>query len=699
MQAYPSTIESAQDEELRQGPDGSLLKEIRERFRYASDAWKDVKDEAMKDMRYVCNDPWDPIDKMERADHGRPALALDQLGQYLNQAKNQIRQNPRGIKIDPVGEGANDDTAEFLQNLIRGIEYDSKAQRNAYAPAFECMLERGYGYFRITRKTVPGKDHQVIHIKGILNPDSVVYDPDYTEADWSDAMYCFVVDPIPWDAFKARWPKAKYRDFTPDMYQTAPDWIQDKAVMVGEYWKVTRAKDGERSVVQYMTNGVEIMEKNAEIGTHIPIIPVIGREKYITEAGKVKRKIFSMVRLARDPQMLACYLWSQMAEEAKLTPKVPFVGYKGQFESDKVAWDSVTSQPRPYLQADVLVDGANQGVLPLPTRPQFVPNFQAYLQALDGTNRAIQASMGLTPLPTAAARRNEKSGVALERIENQENIGVFDFTDKFDAALHLAGTIIVEWYPKVYPETDRMVGLAKPDGSREVVRNDVIDPEGDPLSDHGVTVDVGASYQSQKEAIAAFLDNLITSLPTLPVPPPAAAKLLALAIRARNLGPRGDQMADIVEGDPQGQMQQGVQAMQQVQQQGQLIQALQVELQKLQMEKMGKITEHKGKMDQITLQTSGDMLLEKMKLENALAIAEVSTKAQNINERMAAVEDMMKQFHDQAHDLGMQAQQQQHEQVLAQQAAQNQQQLTAQQGQQQQALQAQQQPQNGEQEQ
>lgn len=42
--------------------------------------------------------------------------------------------------------------------------------------------------------------------------------------------------------------------------------------------------------------------------------------------------------------------------------------------------------------------------------------------------------------------------------------------------------------------------------------------------------------------------------------------------------------------------------------------------------------------------------------ETKLAIAEVMTKAQSISERMTAVEDLMKQFHDQAHEFAMAAQ-------------------------------------------
>ena len=107
------------------------------------------------------------------------------------------------------------------------------------------------------------------------------------------------------------------------------------------------------------------------------------------------------------------------------------------------------------------------------------------------------------------------------------------------------------------------------------------------------------------------------------------------------------------------------QMQQQLAQQGQLSQQMQAELQKLQLEKAGKVIDNQFKMQ-----------IERMEQENKLAIAEIQTKAQAMNERLQAYDDMMAQFHSQAHDAGMQAQDQQHQQGLAaqQQAAAQQQQ-------------------------
>src|SRR5260221_6255670 len=121
-------------------------------------------------------------------------------------------------------------------------------------------------------------------------------------------------------------------------------------------------------VMQYMTNGLEILDEVPWHGSRIPIISCFGKELWMNEGGKAKRKLLSLVRLARDPQMLFSYLATQECEIAGMVPKIPWVGYKGQFESDIEAWEDSLQVPHAMLQVDIVVDGSNQQVLPLPQR-------------------------------------------------------------------------------------------------------------------------------------------------------------------------------------------------------------------------------------------------------------------------------------------------------------------------------------------
>ena len=694
----------------------ALLKEIRERYTYASDKWRESRDERRKDMRYISGDPWDETDRKARADAGRPCINHDELNQYVNQAINNLRQNKRGIKASPAGNGADDKTADFRGNHIRTIEYKSHAQ-TAYIAAFESSLQGGYGFFRISRKYEKGSFNQEICIKPIENPDSVLYDPDCKEPDWSDPQYVFVLDPMPKEDFKRKYPKAQTRDFSTEDMRIASDWIHDKHVLVAEYWRVeieeeslyllpsgeiaTELPDGVeplqerteqvRRIVQYHTNGVEILDRIPQPDDYIPVIMMTGRKIWVDEGAGPKWKLISMVRLARGPQMSLAYLNSQQMEEAGLTPKTPYVGYKGQFESDAEVWETITKIPHAYVQADPVVDGATGQVLPLPRREPFTPNFQQYEVAKESARRAIQAAMGISPLPTSAQRQNEKSGIALERIQQQQAIGTFHFVDNYDRAVEFGGRILDAWIPITY-DTPREMSLSKNDDSREQVT--INQPFQDPKTgedrmldvnqgDHDITISTGPSDASQREAASEFLDTLIGSLGKLPIAPPQSAKLLSLAIRMKQLGPIGDQMADIISPEEDGGQQLPPEVQQGIQQLQQKMQALNAYAQQVEKEK----EELRKKLDAKVIENEGRLEIERLKIDADLAKAEIMTKAQNVSERMAFIEDVVKQLQEHGQQANMLDAQHQHD---AQMAAQDHQ-AQAQQQQQEQAAAAQQQ--------
>ena len=681
--------------------DEEILQEIRDQYSYYDDCWRDIRDARNIDMRYIAGDPWEPEDRQARKDAGRPCISQDELGQYVNQCVNSVRQNKRGIKVDPQGEGSNDKTAELRQDLIRTIEYRSKGP-SIYCGAFQSMVEGSYAFFRISRRYINEDGDQEIIIRSIPNPNSVLFDPDCKEPDWSDGLGCFVLEPVKKKRFQRLYPKAQIRDFSAEHAVLAKDWIKGEDILTAEYWKVIveerEGKPDERSVVQYITNGIEILKKVPQPGRIIPIIPMIGLERYLDKGGRAERVLFSLIRLARDPQMGLAYLVSQEAEEAGLSPKVPYRGWKGQFESARQAWTDVTKIPQAFLEADIPENWPGGMPIALPEREQFTPNFQSFEVAIDSKRRAIQSAMGIVPLPTAAQRNNEKSGVALDRIQNEQAIGSYHFIDGFDRAVSLAGRVIESWIPVVY-DTEREMSLLKADESRRKVRINTKQPYPDektgqpvhyPIDDaeHDTSVSTGPSYDSQRDAVSDFLDLLIGELPKLPIAPPQAAKLLALSIQMKNLGPKGDEMAELISPTDNGQQQaaQFQQAQAQLQQAQSVVQELQAELQKLVLEKQGKVVENQFRLEVAKMHEENVLTIERLKIDAQVVSAEITTKAQALNERMKFIEDFYQQLHSQGHEIALQLSDQAHEQGMAQQqqqAAAQQQQAAADQQQQQ----------------
>ena len=666
-------VPETNDPRLADSPDAKLLIHIRDRYSYFIDAWKQPREERRTDLRYICGDPWSDEDKIARRDAGRPCINHDELGQYVNACVNERRQNKRGIKVSPAGNGASDKSAELNQGIIRRIEYRSTAP-SIYNDAYQAMVEGSYSFFRVARRYVSDDSFdQEIVLKPIPNPDSVLYDPDTKEPDWSDATDCFVLDPIPLDEFKRRWPEARKTDFSSEDRRVAKDWLQSKLILVAEYWRiethpeklyqlsdgsaVTQLPEGvqplktrtveRKTLVQYMTNGVEILERNPAPGVLLPIIPMVGLVRYVDESSGPKRLLFSLPRLARDPQMSLAYLNSQEMEEAGLSPKTPFLGYKGQFETDAEAWETVTKIPHAYLQVDPIIDTATQQVLPLPQRQQFTPNFAQYETAKESARRAVQAAMGISPLPTSAQRQNEKSGVALQRIQAQQQVGSYHFVAGFNRALAFAGRVIESWIPVVY-DTEREIALGKPDDTHEVVTINSPEPYPNqetgemqhfPIEDveHDVTISDAPSDDSQREAASEFLDLLVSNLKSIPPPGTPQAKLLGLAIRMKQLGPMGDEMADIIA--PPDNQQLPPQAQAQLNQAHAMVQQLTAALQKQTMKLEAKLPELAMKERVALIQARAGTVEALIKASSAEAIRAFELELEQIDRQLALLPD------------------------------------------------------------
>jgi hypothetical protein len=98
----------------------------------------------------------------------------------------------------------------------------------------------------------------------------------------------------------------------------------------------------------------------------------------------------------------------------------------------------------------------------------------------------------------------------------------------------------------------------------------------------------------------------------------------------------------------------------QLQQQSAAMNEMQGQFQRLLVEKQGKVIDNEYALK-----------LKEMDIQAKLAVAEIETKAQNLSERLAFVEEFIKQQHGQAHDAGMQAQDHAHERAIADKQAAN----------------------------
>lgn len=532
--------------------DDELLDLARERWQAAvnaESAWRIV---AAEDLRFRRGDQWDESIKALRAGHGgapgRPCLTINRVQSNIQGIKNAERLNKIGIKVIPVDDDADPDTATVIQGLVRHIEARSRANV-AYETAFTAAVERGKGFFRIVTEFAEGGPtgfEQDIHIKRIRNPFSVYFDPSTQEIDFSDANWAFIITRMSRRAFRSDYPQADHDNL--NLWQSRNNsWVNDDEVQVAEYYfkernttelglledgRVlpvdemtvaerrtikTRRRDNTPTVWHYITNGFEVLEKTRVPSPWIPIVPILGDE--IDDDGTVDYA--GVVRYAKDPQRAYNYWVSSAAEMIAMAPKAPVVGVTGQFENHEAKWNSVNNVPYGYMEYNAVdVDGRPA---PPPRRLESIDGVtiqaitlerQQAADDLKATTGRFDASLG--------ARSNETSGVAIKERRGEGEVSNYHFTDSKMNALWHAGRILVAMIPQVY-DTARTVRILGEDESESLVtlNQEFKDESGKKqlydlsVGKYDVDTTVGASFGTKRQEALDLTTGLVDKYPPL----------------------------------------------------------------------------------------------------------------------------------------------------------------------------------------
>lgn len=673
-----------------------------ERFTQSAEAEAEIRKASLDDYKFSIGEQWPDDIKTQRSNDGKPCLTINRMKQFIHQVTNEQRQQRPSIQVNPVGDGADVDTAEIEQGIIRHIEVNSDAEV-AYDIAFDHAVRIGFGWFRVLTDYISEEnDDQEILIRPIRNPFTVYDDPACIMPDRSDARYRFVIEDLPIEVYKE-----KYKDSTlasDTKLQSTGDvpaeWVPKEGVRTAEYWYIEelnqimiRLEDGslklesdipeekrpknarkremvKRTVKCAKINAVEILEEYTWEGKWIPIIPILGTDLEIDG----KRHLSGLVRDAKDAQRAFNY-WTTAATEAiALAPKAPWIVAEGQIEGHEGEWEQSNRRNMAvltYKQVDT------QGKLaPEPKRNVAEPPIQAMVLMVAQADNNLKSTTGINAA-TLGEPESERSGKAVLLRQKQSDIATLNFTDNLARSIRHLGRILLDLIPKKYDsariqrivapdQTVSTVGIFNSQTSTQEAASKYLNKQGiNKIYDIGtgtydVTISVGPSYQSKRQEAAATMLELFKSDPAI-VPIMGDILLRNMdfpgaqecADRAKKMLPPELQDED-EKGDPQAIIQKQAQQLQALGQQHQdLTTALQHEVQL----RETKQVEMQNKFDTAQMQESYRIDIERMKIEAQLAIAEINTKAQETQVRLKLESDMFGKLHVSSHDRAIQSEQ------------------------------------------
>lgn len=519
-----------------------------ERFKRASEAESQTRKESLDDFRFSTGDQWPNDVKSDRLKDGRPCLTMDRLSPMIRHVVNEFRQQRPAPHINPVGDGADKQTADIMQGIIRHIEVNSEAEI-ADDHAFECMVRGGFGYERIRTVVVDdGTNEQEIKVCRIKNPFTVYFDPAAEEPDYSDAKFCFIITDMGREEYKAAYPKSKMMarlDDFESIGDSAPGWMDEKFIRVAEYFFVEKA-GGRPTVGWAKINAIEALEQRIWAGRYIPVVPMIGDDLTINN----ERYIAGIVRNGKDAQKQYNFFQSAATERIALVPRAPYIATPQQIKGFEKMWNSANRENYSVLLHNPVIEGGN--LLGPPQRAQVDAQVADLAYMVQQAESDLFATMGINEA-RVGEKSNEKSGKAILARQQQSQLATSNFADNAARALRYRTRLLIDLIPHIYDVT-RIQRIINPDGSADAVvvykgeqnkpaaqamLNQAVQKVFDvSVGRYDVTVSIGPSFQTKRqESAAAMLDFMKV------LPPQLAQSVADLLVREMDW-PGADQIAD-----------------------------------------------------------------------------------------------------------------------------------------------------------
>lgn len=554
--SYPDTMldekvepalpkDDAEEEDKPKGEsDDDILDEARDRYQQCSAAESDNFKDALDDLQFLSGglNQWDAQAALIRTAEKRPCLTVNNLPTFLHQVTNDQRQNKPAVKVHPVDDEADIETAEVEQGMIRHIEYDSNADVS-YDRAVNSAAAIGFGWFRlVTEYENEDSFDQKIMYKSIRNSLSVHIDPLSQEPDGSDMQFAFIDCLESRDEFERKYPKAKANNSSLIGQKAMSGWLTADTVLVCEYYRIKKTEatlceliDGSKgwkdelpkgaeqfikrerksykcAVEWFKITGADVLERTIIKCKWIPVFPVYGDEIDIN--GKVIRS--GIIRNAKDPFKAYNYWITCATEEVSLRPKTPFIGAVGQFETAKDQWGTANTRSYAYIEYDpVEVNGA---IAPPPQRQPMadVPTGMLAMMMHAADNK--KATTGLFD-SSLGARGSATSGIQEREQQHQGDVANFHYTDNLNITVRHVGRCLLSMIPNYYDAARTVRILGEDDTAKQVKINqpfDKVNPKTKAIEQvthdltvgtYDVTVKAGASYDTKRQEAAEFLTN------------------------------------------------------------------------------------------------------------------------------------------------------------------------------------------------
>lgn len=493
------------------------LARLRAYINEASGASSTWQAQIWSDLKFLSGDQWDNDISRARRLKSRPVVTLNTIRSYVNRVVNPVRLNPISASVKSDDKKIN----MLVNGVLRGIDRQSQSSE-AYECALECACSTGVGYFAIMVEPNPIlKSKNVITIRPVRNPNTVLFDPWTESICGADARYALIINWMSRDEARKEYGDDILMDGTGWLYghlSPPADSVGDIILyeMIENPGKKGNGTElGENELNEEILSGGRICRITRFVGTKmvakeeyecewIPIIPVYGDRNWNDQ----NIKWSGIVALGRDNQNLTNFYASNELELAALAPKSPFIASKEQIEGHERYWNTANLEAHSVLPFNMV--GPKGEILPAPQRADNTAQTQGVMQSKLQSMQDMGTLLGISNTMMGQMESANESGSALKQRLGSSELATVQYIDNLAKSIEHGTNIIISLMGSVYSDLQPVV-VVDEKGKAGVARINVAEaltPEVRAMLT--VEVTAGPSFESRRRESIANLTNLIT---------------------------------------------------------------------------------------------------------------------------------------------------------------------------------------------
>lgn len=403
-----------------------------------------------KDRAFACGDQWNEF-VTAAGESGRPEAVFNMIDNFKNAIVNPFLARP--FDISYTIESTQDNSVDAINEWVRGLQNEWQT-KNAIETGLIASVECGRGFFYVTNT-----DDNRIGVFAVDDPTMVMFDPNSTEINGSDAETCAVVEYITKSKAKAKYGE-KYdedvrKDFLPNLGENFNPQ-EDMSVIVNFYELKTEYQEVQTELGTQKTEVKTVLFTKFLDGNvvqqislplkHIPVVPICGTKTWIEK----HRTFVGITHKLRYPQMVINYAVRQLMERLARTPKSQLIIGKTALKGNERYYENADKNLSPLLPFNDFTSGG-QKIEP-PVRFDNSVQCDDIISIVQGQMDLMASIVGMPLSGVASSLGAEETAESILLRTKSTESNVSHFTEHAKQSVKQLGVVLLEFYTMYHPE-------------------------------------------------------------------------------------------------------------------------------------------------------------------------------------------------------------------------------------------------------